>query len=314
MEYIVLDLEWNQGEEKREERGRSLPFEIIEIGAVKLDGERRVKDTFHRVIRPVVYPQLFEITKQLIELTDQDLQQGGTFQEAGRAFLDWCGSVEYRFCSWGPSDLAVLQQNLDFFEVDFQMEYPLYYYDVQQLYTIAFEEEQNARNLEYAVRELKLPVDRPFHGALADAEYAAEVFAQIDFDLVLHYPALDLYRHPAPGEDAILVQCPDYRQTVSCSYTTKEEVRTDRRMAQLCCCVCGKKGKRLIPWFANNSNNRNYDSLGICREHGYLKGRLVIKNPASQEFFGVQTVRLASEEEESRLEARYQEKKRQERS
>ena len=139
MEYIVLDLEWNQGEGKREERGKSLPFEIIEIGAVKLNEKREVSDTFHRVIRPVVYPQLFEITKQLIELTDQDLQQGGTFQEAGREFLDWCGSNPYRFCTWGPSDLTVLQQNLAFFEVSFEMEYPLYYYDVQQLYSVVFE-------------------------------------------------------------------------------------------------------------------------------------------------------------------------------
>ena len=313
MEYIVLDLEWNQGEGKREERGKSLPFEIIEIGAVKLNEKREVSHTFHRVIRPVVYPQLFEITKQLIELTDQDLQQGGTFQEAGREFLDWCGSNPYRFCTWGPSDLTVLQQNLAFFEVSFEMEYPLYYYDVQQLYSVVFEEGQNARNLEYAVRELNLPIERPFHGALADAEYAAEVFERISPELVSSYPALDLYHHPGPEEDAIFVQCPDYRQTVSRSYETREEVRMDRRMAQLCCCICGKKGKRLIPWFCNSNSNRNYDSLGICREHGYLKGRLVIKNPASQEFFGIQTVRLASEEEESRLEARYQEKKRQDR-
>ena len=44
MNYIVLDLEWNQG-------SRPVPkdvptFEIIEIGAVKLDEQFHIVDTF----------------------------------------------------------------------------------------------------------------------------------------------------------------------------------------------------------------------------------------------------------------------------
>lgn len=36
MNYIILDLEWNQGNEQKEKQLKELPFEIIEIGAVKL--------------------------------------------------------------------------------------------------------------------------------------------------------------------------------------------------------------------------------------------------------------------------------------
>ena len=43
--YIVFDLEWNQGKTVKEKNGKSLPFEIIEIGAVKVvNGE--ITDTF----------------------------------------------------------------------------------------------------------------------------------------------------------------------------------------------------------------------------------------------------------------------------
>ena len=34
MDYVVLDLEWNQASDSRDARNRLLPFEIIEIGAV----------------------------------------------------------------------------------------------------------------------------------------------------------------------------------------------------------------------------------------------------------------------------------------
>ena len=36
MDYVVLDLEWNQASDSRDARNRLLTFEIIEIGAVKL--------------------------------------------------------------------------------------------------------------------------------------------------------------------------------------------------------------------------------------------------------------------------------------
>ena len=37
MDYIILDLEWNQAADSRDERSRMLTFEIIEIGAVKMN-------------------------------------------------------------------------------------------------------------------------------------------------------------------------------------------------------------------------------------------------------------------------------------
>ena len=58
MRYIVLDLEWNQSPRGREDSVPHLPFEIIEIGAVMLDEQRRTVGEFHRLIRPQVYRQL----------------------------------------------------------------------------------------------------------------------------------------------------------------------------------------------------------------------------------------------------------------
>ncbi len=51
MNYIVFDLEWNQcpyGKEKEEKR---LPFEILEIGAIKLNRNLQELDRFHERIQ-----------------------------------------------------------------------------------------------------------------------------------------------------------------------------------------------------------------------------------------------------------------------
>ena len=46
MDYVVLDLEWNQASDSRDARNRLLTFEIIEIGAVKLNSRMEIVDTF----------------------------------------------------------------------------------------------------------------------------------------------------------------------------------------------------------------------------------------------------------------------------
>ena len=40
MNYIVFDLEWNQNPAGKKTRNDKLPFEIIEIGAVKVNSKK----------------------------------------------------------------------------------------------------------------------------------------------------------------------------------------------------------------------------------------------------------------------------------
>ena len=63
MDYVIFDLEWNQCPYGKGKENPKLPFEIIEIGAVKMDGERNVLGTFHRIVKPVVYQHLHHRTR-----------------------------------------------------------------------------------------------------------------------------------------------------------------------------------------------------------------------------------------------------------
>lgn len=55
--YIVFDLEWNQSANGKERSVPHFPFEIIEIGAVKLNENFQMTGEFHRLVRPAgVHP------------------------------------------------------------------------------------------------------------------------------------------------------------------------------------------------------------------------------------------------------------------
>ena len=51
-----------------------MPFEIIEIGAVKLDPSFHELGTFHETIRPVLYKKLHYMTRNVIHMTEKDFQ------------------------------------------------------------------------------------------------------------------------------------------------------------------------------------------------------------------------------------------------
>lgn len=48
MNYVVVDFEWNQACYGKGSENRKIPFEIIEIGAVKLDENLKEIDRFSR--------------------------------------------------------------------------------------------------------------------------------------------------------------------------------------------------------------------------------------------------------------------------
>ena len=66
MNYIVFDLEWNQCPYGKDKENQRLPFEIIEIGAVKLNGKKEMTGEFHRLVRPMVYKKLHFKTEDVL--------------------------------------------------------------------------------------------------------------------------------------------------------------------------------------------------------------------------------------------------------
>ena len=65
MEHIILDLEMNEVAERYEAERKICRFEIIEIGAVKLDDNFVEIDSFKTFVKPQYNLQILEIYENL---------------------------------------------------------------------------------------------------------------------------------------------------------------------------------------------------------------------------------------------------------
>ena len=239
MDYVIFDLEWNQCPYGKGKENPKLPFEIIEIGAVKMDGERNVLGTFHRIVKPVVYQHLHHRTREVVGLTEEDLQNGIPFAQAVQEFFAFSGGA-CMFGTWGPGDLTELQRNMKFYNLLSLIRGPIHFYDVQKLFAIQYETMKSRRALEYAADFLHLPKDEHFHQALSDAKYTADIFARIDMDVVLAYDSIDVYQNPKSKKEEIHAVYNGYTKFISREFDTKEEAMHDREVCSTHCCICGK--------------------------------------------------------------------------
>ena len=183
MNYIVFDLEWNQSAEGKECSVEHMPFEIIEIGAVKLNRQMKQISEFHRLVRPKAYKEMhFKIS----EVTHMDMEElsrkGQPFPVVMEDFLNWCGEDEYIFCIWGSMDLTELQRNMTYHGMEIPFPRPLLYYDVQKLYSLEYSDGKSRISLDHAVEQLDLDQERPFHRALDDAVYTGRTLRHINME------------------------------------------------------------------------------------------------------------------------------------
>lgn len=291
--YIVLDLEWNQSPMGKESSSDRLPFEIIEIGAVKLNTSLRIISEFRRLIRPRVYRQMHFKISEVTHMSIEELnQEGMSFITAMEEFLEWCGE-DCCFCTWGSMDLTELQRNMVYHGMEIPFKWPLLYYDLQKIYALIKGDRQK-KSLDAVVEELGVEEDRPFHRALDDAYYTGLIMGKMDFYSMVEYVSLDYYRPPETEEEEIYLEFPGYAKYVSRKFEYKEQVLEERRMTDMVCYKCRRTLRKKIRWFSNSQ--KFYFCLAVCPEHGYVKGKIRIKKSEDGRIYGVKTIKLVDSE------------------
>ncbi len=301
MNYIVLDLEWNQSNTGKEPEVRRLPFEVIEIGAIQLNDNCVMLREFNRLIKPRVYHEMHYITSRLIHMQMEELERGRPFPEVMGAFLEWCGEEPYIFCTWGTLDLTELQRNMKFYNMTPLSDKPIPYLDVQKLFSIAYEDRKTRRNLEYAVDFLKLEKDIPFHRAFSDAYYTAKVLAElVEKDgTILENVSYDVFCPPRTREDEVKVQFKTYMKYISRQFNSKAEAFGDREVLSSKCYLCRRNLRKKVKWFA--VNNRHYYCVAYCEKHGYLKAKLRVNKTDEGKIYIVKTTKFITAEEADQI-------------
>lgn len=292
--YIVLDLEWNQSAGGREESIENFPFEIIEIGAVRLNEALKETGTFRRLIKPRVYTELHEKILEVTHIEEHTLKEEGVrFEEAAEEFLKWCGE-DACFCTWGSMDLTELQRNMAYYHIPNPFPRPFLYYDVQKLYSLFCGNGKDRISLDLAVQKLGLNEDRPFHRAFDDAHYTGCVLAALDLNQVGEYWSTDYYRMPMTREEEVYLVFPGYSKYISRPFETKEEAIADKIVTDLLCTRCNRMLRKKVRWFS--ANQRFYYALGICPEHGNIKGKIRMKRGEDGRVHAIKIMKPVGEE------------------
>ncbi len=301
MNYIVLDLEWNQSNTGKEETVAKLPFEIVEIGAIKLNDECVMMSEFSELVKPQVYHEMHHITGKLIHLQMEELERGEVFPVVMQQFRTWCGEEQYIFCTWGTLDLVELQRNMKFYDMTPLSDGPIAFLDVQKLFSIAYEDRKTRRALEYAIDYLKIEKDIPFHRAFSDAYYTAKVLSCIikqNRD-ILKNVSYDVFNPPKSRDREIKAQFETYMKYISREFADKKEAFADREVSSSKCYLCHCNLRKKIKWFS--SNGRHYYCVAYCEKHGFLKGKIRIRKAENGKIFVVKTTKLISKEEAEQI-------------
>ena len=307
MNYIVFDLEWNQCPEGKRFERPDLPFEIVEIGAIKLNSKKAEISRFHEYIRPCVYTRLHFRTKEIIHINNQVLQEADSFPVVYERFRTWCGE-DAAFCTWGSLDLLELQRNIRFHKLTSFLPFPLKFYDIQKIFSLALEDGKSRRTLEYAVDLLGIEKDIAFHEAFSDAYYTARVMRCLPGDVLSSYYSIDYFRIPQKKSEEFTCTFPTYTKYVSRKYASKSALMKDKTVLSRNCCLCGKSTDLKINWF--QSASKSYLSLSHCPRHGWMKGKIRIKKAEDKSgYFCVKTLKLIDAERAYEILEKYLERK-----
>lgn len=313
MNYIVMDLEWNLCAEGRENSLSDMPFEIIEIGAVKVNEQFDILGEWHEMIQPQEYMQLQFKVREILGISEKELSEGVRFQTACREFLKWCGE-DYKFVTWGCQDLTELQRNIKHFGVSYKFPKPFLYYDLQKLYSIAYDDGKSRINLKNAISNMRIEETEDFHSAITDARYTARVLCKMGidgtFEKTRKYMSVDAYEIPASRREEIYLNFGNYGKYISKGFATREEAAKDRVVRSCKCYVCKKNMCRVIKWFSTNA--KMYYGLFMCPEHGLIKGRVKVRQADSGLYYATKILKLTDEEGAKKIQLR-QEKERENR-
>ncbi len=273
MQYIVTDLEWNQpiNHQNRtyREYGDRLIFEMIQIGAVKLDSELNIVDAVSIPIHPTCYQRIHPRIARMTHLGEEELADAPLFQEAIGQFVAWCEreGEPYTLLTWGCDDVSVLQQNLDFFDCHPDLP-PVC--DIQHQFSDAHKL-KNRMGLQPAMEMLGIEPEenREFHNALNDAYYTALVFRMMpEPEKALEYPQTPKQLiHPDHAGS---------RHGKGELYGSLKEALASEQATKPKCPVCGKP-LALDEAGCVPQTPDKYIGLGHCARHGTAIVRLRLR-------------------------------------
>ena len=285
MQYIVLDMEWNQPWPGTYAAKRVLPVrirgEIIQIGAVRVTDRQIVGDEFQALIKPKYYRKLNKKVVSLTGIKDAMLSERGIpFSEAVERFRDWCGE-DCVFLTWGFDDIGILKENMALHNID--SSWIDRWYNAQMIFNAQTDGATAQKALKTAMQMAGVEASRPAHDALGDAYHTAILCTRLDLPRGMAEYDKALREHENGFHGAELPGC--LERHVFHGYETKEAAMAALSGVENRCPTCGKL-MTVSRWVSQQ--DRRYMTMANCAEHGNFLVRIRL----SKEEDGIRVSRL----------------------
>ena len=265
MDYIVLDMEWNQPWPGSPSSKKVLPVqirgEILQIGAVRVTEDQQVADEFQVLIKPKYYRRLNRRVSKLTGIKESQLREEGVaMEEAIEGFRKWCGE-NVIFLTWGFDDITILRENLQLYGLEDG--WVDRWYNAQMIFNAQTDGSNAQKALKTAMEIFGIEATRPAHDALGDAYHTALICARLDLKRGAQEYEEALRSHENGFHGAELPGC--LSRKVFYDYADKRAALAAMAGAENQCPVCGRQmlGSR---WFAQPG--RRYMDLATCADHG----------------------------------------------
>ncbi|MDD2648941.1 MAG: exonuclease domain-containing protein [Eubacteriales bacterium] len=288
MDFILFDLEWNQPvsyhSSAYHEIGRKLLFEIIQIGAVRVDAELNVLDTLLLDVKPQYYKRLHPKVREMTHITQESMENGLPFDEAMKLFFDFIGK-DSALVTWGCDDVSVLVQNMACY--DYPEKLPPVY-DAQRMFSEQEGLNKSRKSLKDAMEMIGIEQEesREFHNALCDAYYTARVFVEMKEP----YAITGYEQKPK-----VLLHSDNAKRTEPVSFSAETDIFASEQVKTVVCPVCGKKIPVTMGYFSQGSGK--YIAMAKCQTHGEMAVRAKVTHPEGHKIYMYRNVKAPSGEE-----------------
>lgn len=262
MEFVILDLEWNGAYSKKL---KGFINEIIEFGAVRVDEQLNIKDTFEALIRPQVGKKISGKIKTLTSITNEDLEGGLQFMQAVSRFGKWARDTI--IMTWGTSDILALIENCRYFCGSGRIPFLKHYVDVQA-YCEHLLHSEGTQQMGLSTAAGLLQIDEggfDHHRALGDSLLTLRCFQKL-----YNSKSLEPFVQDADCDE--FYKKMEFKTVAICDL---HHPLIQPQDLSFCCDLCGKKARRTGEW---QLRSKSFRAVFFCKhcDHKFY-GRVQFK-------------------------------------
>ena len=250
MYYVIMDLEWNNAYSYKI---RGFVNEILEIGAVMVNEDMDVIDTFSVIVKSQLSKKVSGRIKNLTHITNEDMKEGISFGRAVKQFSDWIGRRNCIFMSWGDSDIRVLFNNLSLFMNIDGIPFLTQYVDLQKYCEEFIVSTKNKQiGLVNAAVQMGIDVDQfKSHRALDDSLLGLRCLKRC-------------FNREHLLNSAVICDNSFYQKLLFKArfITNINSPGIDRSQFRCSCPVCNEQMKRISDW---KLTNRRFSAMFFCK-------------------------------------------------